>query len=112
MSFGDRAFSWLQYLLPKHLMSRFITRSHAATNMAAQYRAGIFLRASHRYGDAVNLIRIAIPRSTLLYARAKTRSAAIAQDSTSVVSPVDGTVSQAARSRATPSSNQRSRAIR
>jgi phosphatidylserine decarboxylase len=97
MSFGDRSFAWLQYLLPKHLMSRFIyaiTRSEQI--WLRNIVLGIFLRGFRiDMSIAVESDPYRYPTFNAFFTRAlKPEARPIAQDNSALVSPVDGTVSQ------------------
>lgn len=97
MSFGDRAFALLQYLLPKHLMSRFIyaiTRSEQT--WLRDLVLGIFLRGFRiDMSTAVESDPYRYPTFNAFFTRAlKPDARPIAAASNAIVSPVDGTVSQ------------------
>jgi phosphatidylserine decarboxylase len=98
VTFGDRAFIGLQHCLPKHLLTRVIyalARSKGSTirNLILK----IFLRGYRvNLSEAVEPDPFAYPSFNAFFTRALRKDARpIASDPDAIVSPVDGTVSQA-----------------
>jgi phosphatidylserine decarboxylase len=97
ISSGDRLFAALQYLLPKHLMSRLIYR---LTRSEAPFVKRTFLRIFLN-GYRINMAEaqqpdpFAYPSFNAFFTRALRPDARpIASEPAVIVSPVDGTVSQ------------------
>jgi phosphatidylserine decarboxylase len=94
---GDRAFAVLQYLLPKHLMTRVI---YALTRSKQQWIRNIFIKIFFRAFNidmsiAVESDPYKYPTFNEFFTRALREGARpIDQAIDAVVSPVDGTVSQ------------------
>jgi phosphatidylserine decarboxylase len=97
VSLGDRLFAMLQYLLPKHLLSRVI---YAVARSEAGWVKRTFLRIFLRnyqidLAEAEQPDPFAYPSFNAFFTRAlKPGARAVDPDSEALVSPVDGTVSQ------------------
>jgi phosphatidylserine decarboxylase len=97
MSLGDRTFALLQHLLPKHRMSQLIyviTRSERT--WIRNIVLGIFLRSFRiDMSSAVEADPYRYPTFNAFFTRAlKPEARPIAAEADTLVSPVDGTVSQ------------------
>ncbi len=94
---GDRGFALLQYVLPKHLLSRFIyhfmrTRVRWLKNLTI---AGFLRGYAINMQEAVETDPLAYPSFNAFFTRALAREARhVDDDENVIVSPVDGTVSQ------------------
>jgi phosphatidylserine decarboxylase len=97
ISTGDRLFAALQYVLPKHLMSRFI---YAIARSESSFVKGTFLRIflgsyNINMAEAVQPDPFAYRTFNEFFTRAlKPGARPIAHEPELIVSPVDGTVSQ------------------
>src|SRR5712671_3108586 len=94
---GDRAFATLQYLLPKHWLSRIIYRVMRSETVWLRNRIlSIFLNGYRvNMEEAVQSDPHAYPSFNAFFTRAlKPDARPIASETDAVISPVDGTVSQ------------------
>lgn len=94
---GDRAFATLQYLLPKHLMSRAIYRLTRSDKLWVRNRILSIFLSNFRIdmSEALESDPYAYPTFNAFFTRALKASARpIALAADAFVSPVDGTVSQ------------------
>ncbi|MBC7984874.1 MAG: phosphatidylserine decarboxylase, partial [Candidatus Obscuribacterales bacterium] len=94
---GDYSFAALQYVLPKHLLSRWVYRITRSQNARLRNRAlSMFLRHyAVDMQEAVESNPFAYPSFNAFFTRAlKPAARPIATEADAYVSPVDGTVSQ------------------
>jgi phosphatidylserine decarboxylase len=95
--FGDQAFATLQYLLPKHVLSRIVYSVLRSENVWLRNRVlSVFLRAYKvNMAEAVESNPYAYRSFNAFFTRAlKNDARPIAAETDAFVSPVDGTVSQ------------------
>jgi phosphatidylserine decarboxylase len=94
---GDYAFAALQYLLPKHLLSRIVYNlTHTENVRLRNYGLSVFLRGYQvNMDEAVESNPYAYKSFNAFFTRAlKSTARPIAPEANAFVSPVDGTVSQ------------------
>jgi phosphatidylserine decarboxylase len=96
-AFGDSAFASLQYVLPKHLLSRIVYKLTRTENVVWRNRALTFFLRKFQVNmdEAIETNPYAYPSFNAFFTRAlKPGARVITPDADAFVSPVDGTVSQ------------------
>jgi phosphatidylserine decarboxylase len=94
---GDNAFAALQYLLPKHLLSRLVYNLTHTHNVRLRNRALAIFLGNYRVNmdEAIESNPYAYPSFNAFFTRAlKPTARPIALEPDAFVSPVDGTISQ------------------
>src|SRR5689334_355825 len=94
---SGRLFAAVQYLLPKHLLSRCVHRLMRATNpQLKRFLIGIFLRNYHvTMSEAEQSDPYAYPSFNAFFTRSlRSDVRPVDRNTDAIVSPVDGTISQ------------------